>query len=333
MNKDAKFKELLSKATDILIIQADNPDGDSVASSLALEQILHNLGKNPIMYCAIDIPTYLQHLKGWDRIINEIPHKFDLSIIVDCSSRSLLETADKRGQLAWVLAKPTIIIDHHDTTPTIDATLNYTDTKAVSTGEVIYNIASINKWGLDLSSNEMIAVSILSDSLGLMTESTSADSIRIIANLVDKGVNLAKLDEARRASMRKSIELTKYKGQLLQRIEYFLDSSLATITIPMSEIEKYSNIYNPSVLVLDEMRMTTNTKIAIAFKEYSDGKITGKIRANFGFPIAAKLAEHFGGGGHPYASGFKIYKKSLDQLKHEVIEITNTLLIENENSK
>ena len=39
------IQELLSDKKDIVIVQADNPDGDSLASSLALEQILHDMGK------------------------------------------------------------------------------------------------------------------------------------------------------------------------------------------------------------------------------------------------------------------------------------------------
>ena len=49
----------------------------------------------------------------------------------------------------------------------------------------------------------MIAVSILSDSLGLMTDSTTPHSIRIIADLVEQGVNLPQLEDTRRQMMQK----------------------------------------------------------------------------------------------------------------------------------
>lgn len=327
MNLEA-LRQIITDAKDIVIIQADNPDGDSLASSLALEQILHDMGKTPHMYCGIDMPAHLRYLQGWDRVVKDIPTKFDASIIVDCSSKSLLEVANKSGQLAWIAAKPTIIIDHHDVENTIDfanAVLN--DTKAVSTGEVIYELATTHDWPLAEQAMNMIAISILSDSLGLMSEGTSARSIRIISELVEKGVKLAELDAARRELMRKSIELTRYKGELLQRIEYHDNDRVATITIPWSEIEKYSHAYNPSILVLDDMRLTDNVDIAIAFKEYRDKKVTAKIRANFGKPIANRLAEHFGGGGHPYASGFKIQDgRPLHEVKSECIKIAHELL-------
>jgi phosphoesterase RecJ-like protein len=172
-----------------------------------------------------------------------------------------------------------------------------------------------------------IAVSILSDSLGLMTQATTARSIHIIAELVQAGVKLPHIENLRRELNRKSPELTHYKGELLQRVEYHADNRIATVTIPWDEIEKYSPEYNPSILVMDDMRMTTNTAIAIAFKTYPDGKITAKIRCNYGFPIAAQLADAFGGGGHPYASGFKIKdERSIGDIKAACIAKTLELL-------
>jgi nanoRNase/pAp phosphatase (c-di-AMP/oligoRNAs hydrolase) len=50
-----QIKKLVGEAQHIVILQADNPDADSLGSSLALEQILHELGKEPLLYCGIDI--------------------------------------------------------------------------------------------------------------------------------------------------------------------------------------------------------------------------------------------------------------------------------------
>ncbi|NCN42378.1 hypothetical protein GW916_14160, partial [bacterium] len=114
-----EIQSIISEAKTIAIIQADNPDVDSLASSLALEQILHDLGKDPIMYCGVDLPSYMRYLPGSDRVNKEMPHKFDASVIVDTSSDSLLEQLDVSGAKAWLAAKPTIVIDHHATKPTI----------------------------------------------------------------------------------------------------------------------------------------------------------------------------------------------------------------------
>ena len=78
-----RIKTLIDDAHNIVIIQADNPDGDSLGSALALEHILGDLGKEPYLYCGVHIPDYLHYLEGWDRVSSELPSQFDLSIIVD----------------------------------------------------------------------------------------------------------------------------------------------------------------------------------------------------------------------------------------------------------
>jgi bifunctional oligoribonuclease and PAP phosphatase NrnA len=322
-----QIKGILDDAQRVVILQADNPDGDSLGSALALEQILGDMGKEPVLYCGVDIPTYLRYLSGWDRVTKDLPHQFDASIIVDTGADSLFENLEKSGQKGWVKAKPVIVIDHHATEASIDFASVICNHEAVATGEVIYELAKQIGWPLNQTAKEMIATAIMADSLGLVTEATSARSIHIVGELVEGGVSLARLDQARRELMRKSPELVHYKGDLLKRVEYYSDDQVAVITIPWNEIEQYSHEYNPSMLVLEDMRMTTGTHVAIAFKTYQGDRITAKIRANQGHGIAAKLAEHFGGGGHPYASGFKIQDgRSFEDVKSECIKIATELL-------
>ena len=81
------------------------------------------------------------------------------------------------------------------------------------------------------------------------------------------------------------------------------------------------------MLVLDDMRLTINTDIAIALKDYPAKRVTGKIKCNYGKGIANQLAQLFGGGGHEYASGFKVTDgRSVDQIKQECIEKATMLL-------
>jgi len=329
-----QIREILDGAQRIVILQADNPDGDSLGSALALEQILGDMGKEPILYCGVDIPQYLTYLSGWDRTTKDLPHQFDASIIVDTGADSLFEQLEKTGQKGWVKAKPVIVLDHHATEASIDFANVMCNHTAVATGEVIYELAKQLDWPLNQTAKAMITTAIMADSLGLVTEATSARSIHIIGELVEGGVSLADLEHKRRNLMRKSPELVHYKGELLQRVEYYSDNQVATITIPWSEIVQYSFQYNPSMLVLEDMRMTTGTHVAIAFKTYQDNRITAKIRCNQGYPIADKLAEHFGGGGHPYASGFKIQDgRPFDDIKSECVDLAFHLLDQLEKEK
>lgn len=322
-----KIKSILDGAKKIVIIQADNPDVDSLASSLALEAILEDNAKEVVLFCGVDLPSYLHYLPGWDRVVRDLPKQFDASIIVDTSSDSLLEQLNKSGAKGWLAAKPTIVLDHHTTGATIsfaDAVCNY---PAVATAEIIYELALQLKWKLDKETKKLLTMGILSDSMGLMSQSTSARTIYVVAELVEGGVNLAELESLRRESLRRDPELIHYKGRLLERVEFHANNRVAVITIPWEEIEKYSPLYNPSMLVIDDMRLARDTDAAIAFKLYKDGKITAKIRCNYGYSIADKLAEHFGGGGHPLASGFKLTDgRTFTEVKAETIKLASEML-------
>lgn len=321
------IRNILSAAERIVIMQADNPDADSLASALALEEVLGDMGKQPFLYCGVHIPDYLHYLEGWDRVSNELPISFDATIIVDTSADSLFGVLNDSAARPLVASKPCIVIDHHEGEASIPYASVVFKPPAVATGEVIYELAGQLKWLLNPKAQEMLVASIMSDSLGLTSEGTSPRSIHIIGELAEAGVSIAKLEFKRRELMRKSPELLAYKSRLLGRIEYHSLGRLATITIPWAEIEEFSHAYNPSMLVLDDMRGVTGVDTAIAFKLYKDGKITAKIRSNFGRTIAGELARHFGGGGHPYASGFKISGgRRLEDVKTECVEVAGQLL-------
>jgi phosphoesterase RecJ-like protein len=153
--ESGKISELINDAQKIVILQADNPDGDSLGSALALEQILDILGKEPILYCGLDIPEYLKYMPGWDRVVKEIDTDFDLSIIVDTSSIGLFDTMDKTDLKSRLSKKPCIVLDHHIGENSIAFATVVCNKDAVSTGEVIYEISKDLNW--HLQKNELQA--------------------------------------------------------------------------------------------------------------------------------------------------------------------------------
>lgn len=327
MSNYSSLQTIIDASKSIVILQADNPDGDSLGSSLALEAILSEMGKTVYMGCAVDIPDYLKYLNGWSRVQKEIPSQFDATIIVDNSTETLFENYNSSGNFSWIKSKPVIVIDHH----TESSGISYADVvcveEAVATSELLHRIALTNDWPLPIDACEMMAVSIMSDSVGLMSDSTTAESIRVVADLVERGVSLAKLDDARRELMRKDPSLIPFKGELLKRVEYFCNGRLASVVVEWPEIERYSPMYNPTMLVIDDMRLVIGVDLAIGYKLYKDGRITAKIRCNYGTTIAGELAQAFGGGGHEYAAGFKIQDgRKIDDVKRAVALKTTELL-------
>lgn len=330
MTEIEQIGQIIADSQRILIIQADNPDADSLASALALESIIGEMGKQPLLYCGIDMPEYLKYLPGWDRVGREIPNQFDASIIVDTSAMALLEQLQGSGAQGWVASRPVIVLDHHAGTandvPFAKVILNQPD--KVSTGQIIYDIAKSLGWPLPLNALEFIMTSILADSMGLTTENTTSETYKTMAELVEAGVNRPKLEEQRRAFNKMHRDIFAYKAQLIQRTEFYHDGKLALVVIPQQEINDYSPLYNPAPLIQPDHLQTEGVLISLVLKSYDSGRITAAIRSNNDAPIAAALAEHFGGGGHKHASGFKLEGKPLDQTKLQAINKVEELINE-----
>ncbi len=319
----------MNEAHTVVVIQADNPDGDSLGSALALEEILGDAGKTVHLYCAVDIPDYLRHLQGWDRVSKDLPTTFDVSVIVDTSAIILLEKLEHSSYRSLVATRPVIVLDHHtDVTCDIPyATIVVNDAAAVATGEVVYKLAKDLNWPLNLQAKTHIASSILADSLGLASEGTTAETYRIMADLIESGVSRPALEEARRALMKMPETIFRYKGRLIERSELHAEGALAVVSIPHDELVTYSPLYNPAPLIQNDMLQIEGVRVAIVLKHYQDGRVTASIRCGYGTTIAAELATHFGGGGHPYASGFKVTDgRPFTEIKSECIRLATELL-------
>lgn len=316
--------QLIHSANKIIVIQAENPDGDSLGSSLALEEILGDQGKDVVLYCPVEIPKYMRYIQGWDRVVTDFDTSADLAIIVDTTADVLLtKVLEAPGVRHFLESHSVLVIDHHTTASNLSFDHTLLTSEAVATSEVIYELASNANWAINQQAAENMLVAILSDSLGLTTQNVSPHTYMVAGKLTELGARASTIEERRREFMKKSPEILAYKGELISRIEYLLDGKLAIVHIPWEDIQAYSDQYNPSVLVLDEMRLVEGVQIGVAVKTYPDGKVTGKLRANL--PIAEEIAGYFGGGGHKYASGFRAYE-SYDTIIRELVSATDKVL-------
>lgn len=320
-----KVYNTIVDAKKITVIQAENPDGDSMASSAAIEALFPDIKVE--MFCLVDIPPHLHYIDGWDRVTNKLSVDSDLYIIVDTSSNDLLEKTLELPESSVLRKKDVIVFDHHPTESSLSfKTIPAINEKASSTSQVIYELVKDNNHEISVDAGEKIIQSLLADSRGLTNNAVTIPGLEMLVDLVRQGVSLPELEQKRVALQKKSQRITAYKAKLLERIEYFLDGRLAIVIVPWREIEEYSYEYNPAVLVIGEMQQVTDVEVAIVFKTYPDKKITAKIRSNINSPICKDLAEHFGAGGHPNASGLKVYKDDFSKFKDEVISKVEELL-------
>lgn len=328
------FLDFLKDKHHLCIIQAENPDGDSLGSALALDYLISGINKDAevSLYCPVDIPKYLRYFPDWSRVENEFGWKADGYIIVDTAAEVLLsKLLDDPAIKNKLYTTPVFVLDHHET----EDDLNFPHESIIeplpACADLIYQIATAENLEIDANIAKNLIYGISSDTLGLTSASTSPDTFRHIADLLEKGgLNIADLEEARREFMKKSPRILDYKADLIKRVEYSLDGQLATVHIPWDDIEQFSDEYNPNVLILEELRLVEGVEVAVAIKTYPDGKLTGKIRA--AKPIADKVAGFYGGGGHPYAAGFRTYDISYEDCLRDLVSIVPNLLAEAANA-
>lgn len=320
-----KFIEFLENKQRICIIQAENPDGDSLGSAIALDYILKNTENH--LYCPIDIPRYLHYFRDWSRVTDEFDYRADGYIIVDTASEILLSKLLEDGAIKNSLyTKPVLVLDHHETEDDLNFPHEAIIEPLPACADLIYKIAVVNQLAIPKEAAEAMYMAISSDTLGLVSAGVTADTMRVMADLIDLGADPAKLDEERREFMKKSPRILDYKADLIKRIDYSLDGKLATVHITFDEIQEYSDEYNPNVLIIEELRLVEGVIVAIAVKTYPDGKITGKVRSSK--PVSDKIAGYFGGGGHPYAAGFRAYDISYEEVVADVTRILPEILAE-----
>ena len=316
------FKNFIKGKHHICVIQAENPDGDSLGSALALEAALADCHVS--LYCPVDIPQYMRYFEGWSRVSTDFAYKADGFIIVDTAATILLSKLLNNPAIKNCLyTEPVLVIDHHETPPDLDFDCEKIIEPTSSCCGLLYKILTDQKISIDAACAENLLYGIQSDTLGLTSPSTTADDFRAAATLIDDGADVATMEDRRREFSKKSARILDYKADLIKRIEYHLDGKLATVLIPFEDIQEYSDEYNPNVLILEELRLVEGVEIAVSLKTYPDGKLTGKIRTSK--PIADQLAGYFGGGGHPYAAGFRVYD-SYDETLNELISASMKLL-------
>jgi phosphoesterase RecJ-like protein len=296
-----KLGELIEGAHSILLLQPDSPDGDSLGSALGLEEILGDLGKEVFMYSYKEPEPYLRFLQGWDRVAQDLPKSFDLTILVDTGSPALIKSA-LAHHFTPLTSKPFVIIDHHVSRQGFGFEATEIVEEAVATSELITRISNQLGWKINPTAARALASALLADSLGLTTSGTTAASVAALATLTENGANLYELSKDRREASAITSDLLHLKGKLLQSVSFYLDGRLAVAEITPDMVARYKDIAEPYTLILSDIQWTKGVELVAVFKNYGT-KINVPLRSTTG--AAGPVAEILGGGGHPNAAAFR----------------------------
>jgi len=306
---------LVDEAKTILVLQPEKPDTDSLTSSLALEQILGDLGKTVILYCRDEVPKYISYFAGADRVQDEFPDQFDLTLIVDTGGPQALA----RTLLAYqgrLTKKPIAIIDHHPNRESLPfATHEVVDRTATSTCEVVIAVAEQLGWAINPEAANLLVPGILADTRNLSIATVGAATFRTMAKLIDLGADVYKAHEAYRASDHLTVDLLQLKGRLLGRIELYCDGKIALVTVMPEELKQYAELHDPADLIIYDLQNALGVAVGAVMRHYGGETNKIKISTRASMPVAAKACMDFGGGGHDRAAGCQINDTPLAEAK------------------
>ena len=316
-NEDIQaFGELISRAERVLVISHIRPDGDAVGSLLGLGLMLEELGKEVNLVLEDGVPTVFHHLTGTDKVFREAAGVYDLIIVVDSSD------IERIGSVLDEYGEPDVNIDHHPTN-THFARLNLVRDNAVAAVEIIYDLALSLSLPINLPIAEALLTGLLTDSLGFRTSSSSARTLRIAAELMDRGADLQVL--YRKAMLEKSLEAVRYWGQGLSRIQLEDRLIWTSLTLEDRKIANYPGRDDADLVnILSRIK---DMDVCVVFVEQTNGTVKVSWRAQPGFDVAG-IATQFGGGGHKPAAGADI-RGDLERVQEEVLKATKKSLGKN----
>lgn len=297
-----------------VILPHVNADGDALGASIALALALEKLGKRPVVYLEEDFPVLYEFLAAGSQVqkFEEKINSPSLAIAVDTGDRKRL---GRRIEL-FDSANITINIDHH-TTNTFYAQFNDVRSSSSSAGEIMVDIIEALSIEIDRSIAECIYVAIATDTGGFRYSNTSAETHRIAARLLEKGIDVANL--SRHIFETVSFEKVKLMGKAISSIELLCNGKVCTMCLTDEALKETGACEEDYDGLVNLGRNIRGVETALLFRHSSRG-IKVNLRSNE-YVDVAEIASNFGGGGHQRASGFTIEGSLKDIMKKTIKQV------------
>ncbi len=312
MNNDLNiFVEKIMSAKDIVLVAHKNPDGDALCSMLALAQLI-KLNFNKDCVCVYDgnIPDALKYvpLRGMVQYCEHIDKskKFDLAILLDYG------TVNNIGGAREFIdnAKFVMEIDHHKNDNKLGS-IALDDEKAPATAVLIYEIMHQKNWEFDAKVLDLIALGIITDT-GNFKYVHKGRALRIMAELVDNGVEINKLVEIMNNKPRKTIQT---EAKVVAEAQFYYHNRLVVAIINSKD---YKNLDGRGENALSLLGQIKGVEYIVLLKEQKENQIGVSLRSRKN-PIN-QIAEQLGGGGHLCAAG-AVVRDSLENVEKQILEL------------
>ena len=302
---------LLSTPKKIAIIPHRGPDGDAMGSTLGLYHFLLKNNHHPVVVSPNEFPDFLAWMPGAETVkIFEKDKENCTKILEDAE---LIFTLDfnalhRTGEMEHVLAQlkaPFIMIDHHQK-PDDYATFTYSDTSFGSTCEMIYNFILFlgKKHDIDKTIGTCIYTGILTDSGSFRFPKTTGTTHRIIAELIDLGVENTEIPTL--LFDNSSFGRLQILGRALQNMKVITEHKTAYITLTQDELNSFGYVKGDTEGIVNYGLSIKGIVFAAIFIENKEEKIIKiSFRSQGDFDVNQFARDYFNGGGHRNAAGGK----------------------------
>jgi phosphoesterase RecJ-like protein len=302
---------LLATPKKIAIIPHRGPDGDAMGSTLALYHFLLKNNQHPVVVSPNEFPDFLAWMPGSETVKIYEKDKENCTKILE--EAELIFTLDfnalhRVGEMEQVLERltaPFIMIDHHQR-PDNYASYTYSDTAFGSTCEMVYNFISFldKKQDLDKTIATCIYTGILTDSGSFRFPKTTGTTHRIIAELIDLGVENTVIPTL--LFDNSSYNRLQLLGRALQNMKVMMDHKTSYTSLTQEELNSFNHIKGDTEGIVNyglTIKGVLFTAIFIENKE--EGIIKISFRSQGNFDVNQFSRDHFQGGGHSNAAGGK----------------------------
>ncbi len=321
-----ELKELFSTRKKITIVCHRNPDGDAYGSSLALYHYLKDAHQVHVV-SPNDCPSFLKWMPGQENIVvfekeenkaTKILEESDIVFTLDFNA--FHRTGNRTEEVLNSINPIFIMIDHHQQ-PDDYAKYTFSDVKKSSTSEMIFDFIDDlgNKNAIDKDIATCIYTGIMTDTGGFRFPSTTPDTHRITAYLLEKGADNAKIYN--NVMDNNSLDRMKLLSKALDNLRVLNEYKVAYITLSQKELNNFNFEKGDTEGFVNYALSIKNIVFAVIFiEDKKQGIIKMSFRSKGIFSVNEFAREHFNGGGHTNAAGGRS-EESLTKTVNKFLEI------------
>ncbi len=301
----------------IVITTHKSPDGDAIGSATALAGVLVKMGKK-VHICVPDAPPdFLHWMKGTSHIltysdnrerVQEVITAAHLIFILDYND---LKRVEEMGEIIQDAPAVKVMIDHHpDPVPCADIIIS--DTGYASTAEMIYMLLKKMEFVdlIDKNIGESLYCGIMTDTGSFKFSGTTARTHRIVAVLLDLGVQHTEVHQRIfDSSTEDKLRLTGYA--LYQGLKIIPEYKAAFIKLDEEILKQFNYRKGDTEGLVNYALSVEGVNLAAIFTEKEPQIVRISFRSKGKLAVNTMAKKHFEGGGHMNAAG-GIFKGSID---------------------